>query len=408
MSEPAFVELLRTGEIEAALQLAGEALRDGADTETEYAANLCFARVAAAEQDWNTAEKALRAAIMLDTEAVEAPILWAQVQLDQGRPEKAIYTLSQVDQSRARQTAAWYKLQARLATSVGDAARTVGFLQKALDLDPDNKAIPMLLATSMAQAGQLEEAADYMLTRCRQEPNDAAQWRVAASLQSTARGPGEALKVLLEASDLCADPGILMQLLSSAAVNNAFNEVRANVDKIKKLAGKNPELRRALGAFYLAADKTDQALHQFEKAYAQNPDLPDLRRSYAAALLRKAVKSAPRLQADLRMQALGFLDEQLCFDDGDWRIYNDLAAVLINGPEQDRQRAAFLLDSLLDKDADLVPALVNRAALYAMNGQFKDARSLAKRAVKLAEEGSLAAQQAKQLLVEIKAIKKEG
>ena len=402
-----FINFLRNGKIEQALSAAALVLRDGGDVKSKYAAHLCFAHVAAAEQDWETAEKALRAAIMLDDDTVEAPLVWAQVQLDQGHIEKALRSLRQLDSKRARQHADWYKIQARLATGAGQPQKSVEFLQKAQALDPENRALPLLLATSMAEAGQIQEAADYMLQRCAQDPEDAAQWRVAASLQSSARGPGEAFKVLLEASRHCEDPGILQQLLSAAAVNNAFSEVREAIDKIKQLSKKNPDLRRSLATFYLAAGKVDQALHQFEKAFRQNPDVPDLRRSYAAALLRKAQKAKGAELQDLRNHAQELLEESLCQVDEEsgWRVYNDLAALLLSGDQNDRQRAATLLDMLIDKEQFNEAVLLNRAVLFAMSGAYKDARKLARRVRKDAEEGSLAARQADQLIEELKSIK---
>jgi len=405
MSTPDLETLLRTGQVDVALERANQLLAESDDPAVLLEAHLAHARVGLAVRDLEVAEQALDAALELAPGDLATRALLAHLALDREQPERALGHLkvALLDRSPAEtRHPMLHQALARLAAGMGDSASVVAELHRALELEPESRALPVALATAMAEAGEVAQALELLRAHCRARPREAAAWRVAASLASEQGGPAAALELLEEAAvALPADGGIGMQLLSAAAASGELERARPHAQRLKQLGASDPELRRALGTYALACNQLDVALNHFEKARGLAPDTPGLRRAHAAVLVQRARRARkPQIRDRYLEQAQGMLEEQLALLPGDLDAATDLGALLLQGDATARRRATEILDQVLATRPDFAPALVNRAALFLAAKEQAQARALAERAQAASAPGSPAHTQAGQILEE--------
>lgn len=288
-----------------------------------------------------------------------------------------------------------YVAKATIAIDRKDYAAALPFVQKAVELAPDDPTTRNMLGAVLYRTGRYDEAlacfsrvisaGEESLSR-----NDrvAAHYGLAEVLESLGRGD-EALSHFEQAVPLDPDPVRAHRKLAAAlAARGRIDEAIPHMQEVLRLSPDETDLRTDLGTLLLRLGRVDEAIAEFRKSLALSPNDAKARYNLGAALARQgeAAEAVEQLRAALKVNENWL--EPLAATAWILATHPDAA---VRSPEEairHAERAATLI-----READAAPLaeaniLDTLAAAYAAGNRFEEARATIDRAIELARQAN--------------------
>ena len=274
---------LATGQIERALKLAEELLRNGESA----GARLLYG---AALEDDGRADAALAQLKRVPAQSTHFAAAQARVGRllsGSGRYREAIDLLARAIGVLAGDEAdPLNDLLARVHERAGDAAQALRVLESALRRRPQSEALALSLGSAYLRAGRWERAIELLRGVLKRDPDSVVALNfVGYALADRGVELDEARKLLERARALRpSDGGVLDSLGWLEVKRGRLDEAERLLVRADRLAPGDPEILDHLGELYVRKSDRARALEAYRRALAHKPDEP-LRRAVEQQIL---------------------------------------------------------------------------------------------------------------------------
>ena len=241
---------------------------------------------------------------------------------------------------------------------LGEKNKALGFLQKAVDKDPDNYFYNMMLASLSKELDKKEEAIDIYKKILETHVDKTDVFMALAEVYNDNGDLNKAIEVL---DELEKSVGVREAItLNKYRLYSMLSEKGKAFDEIESIIKKNPENLSyvlLLGDLYMQDNQLDKSLEQYKKVEAIDPDFPALvlsmvnyyEKSGEPKLAQEEINRAlvsPMFEIDVKLQLLTRYITTLQSNESDTKVANPLFATLFDQHPHNAQ-LNFLYGSVL-------------------------------------------------------------
>ncbi len=255
----------------------------------------------------------------------------------------------------------------------------VAEFRQALALNPTLAPARLYLAQVYLDLGRTARAREELETALAQAPNNATLLAVLGETERQAKNPKLAVEVLRRA--LQSDPSFAQAryYLALALFDlGQRDEAIKTLEEVVRAGAEVPDVYASLGAGYLEAGRSDEAIQALTRGTLLDPARRDMRILLARAFRTKGLlaKAAEQLALATPDTASTLASQQIEFD-----YYMELG--LLRQKQKQLDAAADALIKVLDRDPDHGPAHRALAEVYLAQAKYAQALQHATRAADL-------------------------
>lgn len=263
---------------------------------TSALAQFRIAQVLTAMKDLSGASDALKKALLLKPDYLDAQLAQAALEVRKGMHEKAIVVARQIQKQQGALPVG-YMLEGDVLMAQKKPALAVKAYEQAFTL---NKSGPLMmkLHDSLKQAGQKKEADSRVVQWLKEHPADTSTrmyFGTVSLLNQQSKAAIEQFQAILE-----KDQNNVSALNNLALAYRQENNPQAleYAEKAYQLATDNPAILDTLGWLLVEDGNTSRGVPLLQKASALAPQAPEVRYHFAVGLLKSGDKVAARKELE--------------------------------------------------------------------------------------------------------------
>lgn len=312
---------------------------------------------------FDEAVESFRAAAALSPDSPMVNMALARALFGTGKLDEASNQLDRIGPGAADDPRVSY-IRALIADARGDPNSALLMLRKVLQMAPMHRDSLTLAARMHFGLGEFSRAQDYVDRLLEIEPQNPAARRMLGAIQLAA-GRLDGLDVAnTVAGDGASiqDPGMLALLGTTYLKHGKFEDSAASLERAAELAPDSLPIRTQLALSRLGSGNPEQAVAELQAIRAEDPSFAQADVMLVLAYLAQSDKDA----------ALATANEMLAKHPENALAYNVLGYVQETRDDRDGARAAF--QAALGKDDKFHPARINLARVAIQSGDLEGGR----------------------------------